>query len=102
MQLPLLFCVSNFSRLAQMEAPMVYGPPAGFVRNKPSVYIDRDYCTGCMKCVRLCPQKHVLEPARDEHGPYSHVADHMLCAGCGLCLQNCPTHAVRIKLTLRE
>lgn len=29
---------------------MVYGPPAGFVRNKPSVYIDRDYCTGCMKC----------------------------------------------------
>ena len=47
---------------------MVYGPPAGFVRNKPSVYIDRDYCTGCMKCVRLCPQKHVLEPARDEHG----------------------------------
>ena len=54
---------------------MVYGPPAGFVRNKPSVYIDRDYCIGCMKCVRLCPQKHVLEPARDEHGPYSHVTD---------------------------
>lgn len=81
---------------------MVYGPPAGFVRNKPSIYIDRDYCTGCMKCVRLCPQKHVLEPARDEHGPYSHVTDHMLCAGCGLCLHNCPTHAVRIKLTLRE
>lgn len=45
----------------------------GFVRNKPSIYIDRDYCIGCMKCVRLCPQKHVLEPARDEHGPYSHV-----------------------------
>ena len=69
---------------------MVYGPPAGLVRNKPSVYIDRDYCIGCMKCVRLCPQKHVLEPARDEHGPYSHVTDH------------CPNQADVARITSQE
>lgn len=80
---------------------MVYGPPAGFARNKPAVFIDRDYCIGCMKCVRLCPQREVLVAARDERGPYSRVVDPALCAGCGLCLHNCPTHAVRITMTLR-
>ena len=50
---------------------MVYGPPGGFARNKPAVHIDREYCTGCMRCVHLCPLQIVLAPKRDERGTYA-------------------------------
>ena len=84
------------------EDDMVYGPPGGFARNKPAVHIDREYCTGCMRCVHLCPLQIVLAPKRDERGTYAHAKDPQACAGCGLCLHNCPTHAVRISMTLRN
>ena len=33
---------------------MVYGPPAGFYRNKAVVKVYREFCTGCMTCVENC------------------------------------------------
>ena len=67
---------------------MVYGPPAGFVRNKPSVYIDRDYCIGCMKCVKTCEHDAV-----HVDGNLASV-DYDKCIGCGACAQACPTGAL--------
>lgn len=79
---------------------MVYGRPAGFCRSKAAVKVNRDFCTGCMTCVKRCPQAkgRVLQPARDERGPYAKVVDAYACRGCGLCFMNCPTHAIAVTL----
>ncbi len=76
---------------------MAYGPPAGFVRNKPVVFIDEEFCTGCMTCVRICPLKTVLRASREVAGKVE-VADPLLCAGCGRCMFACPTNAIRISM----
>lgn len=82
---------------------MVYGPPSGFVRNKPAVSIDPEFCIGCGRCVRLCRRKDVLSLKKDASGAtVAFALEPQNCAGCGLCLQNCPTHAVRITMSLRS
>ena len=63
---------------------MVYGPPAGFVRNKPSVYIDRDYCIGCMKCTKVC-EHHAIHVEN-----FLASIDKTKCVGCGACEKRCP------------
>ena len=79
---------------------MVYGPPAGFYRNKAVVKVYREFCTGCMTCVENCPQAKgtVLRPARDGKGLHAEVVDPYACRGCGLCHMNCPTHAISVTL----
>lgn len=76
---------------------MAYGPPAGFARNKAAVFIDEEFCTGCMTCVRICPLKTVLRARRDGERK-AEVTDPLLCAGCGRCMFACPTNAIRISM----
>lgn len=70
-------------------------------RLKPPLWeleIDPVRCTGCMACVRLCPQA-ALELHSDplRAGEEESIAlRHARCTGCGLCTQVCEHEAIAI------
>jgi ferredoxin len=63
--------------------------------------IDRQKCTGCGKCITVCPVEAILlATANDPHRKNRKIAklDQELCLGCGVCVRNCPNSSI----TLRE
>jgi ferredoxin len=65
--------------------------------------IEEGKCTGCGKCVTLCPVEAMsLVSASDPGNPKKMKAklDKGQCIGCGVCLKGCSTGA--LKLILRE
>jgi len=54
--------------------------------------VDKDLCTGCQICVRICPFNAIV---KDENG-YAYVQE-ALCKGCGVCGASCPEKAITIK-----
>lgn len=57
-------------------------------------------CTGCGKCVRICPVEAMgLVSANDPRRPNRQKAklDEEICLGCGLCVRACTTNAVTLK-----
>ena len=57
-------------------------------------------CTGCGKCVRICPVEAMgLVSANDPRRPNRQKAklDEEICLGCGLCVRSCTTNAVTLK-----
>jgi len=62
--------------------------------------INLDNCTGCGKCVEVCPVNAMtLVSANDPHKPKRKVArlDTELCLGCGVCVRNCSKDALSLK-----
>ena len=55
--------------------------------------VDKDLCTGCAKCVDVCPYS-ALELDEDE-GVVT-VTD-VKCKGCGSCSATCPVGAVQLR-----
>lgn len=51
--------------------------------------IDRESCTGCGKCQKICPVD-AIEIA-GEGSERRAVIDEKKCIGCGVCLKHCPT-----------
>lgn len=62
--------------------------------------IDEGKCTGCSKCVSLCPVEAMsLVAASDPHNPKRMKAklDENQCLGCGVCIRGCHTDALKLK-----
>jgi ferredoxin len=60
-------------------------------------HIDKSLCTGCGKCVEVCPVTAVgLFSANDPtHAKKKKAAvDEDRCVGCGVCAVKCPAHAI--------
>lgn len=55
--------------------------------NKPQIFYNSDTCTGCGKCVSVCPKKAV-----DTQGGKVKT-DRAICDGCGTCVDVCPTES---------
>jgi NAD-dependent dihydropyrimidine dehydrogenase PreA subunit len=63
--------------------------------------IDSDACTGCGKCVAVCPVEGMtLVSANDAHRPNRKMAkiDENICLGCGVCLRSCPNSGIQLSL----
>ena len=61
--------------------------------------IQNDKCTGCGKCVEVCPvEAMTLVSANDPHHPKNKKAkiNQELCLGCGVCARVCPTDGIRL------
>ena len=62
--------------------------------------IIEEKCTGCGKCVSLCPvEAMTLVTASDPHKPGKKKAkrDYDQCLGCGVCLKGCNVDALKLK-----
>jgi Pyruvate/2-oxoacid:ferredoxin oxidoreductase delta subunit len=62
--------------------------------------IDEEKCTGCGKCVLLCPvEAMTLVTASDPHKPGRKKAkpDYDQCLGCGVCLRGCNVDALKLE-----
>jgi ferredoxin len=63
-------------------------------------HVEEDKCTGCGKCVTLCPvEAMTLVSAVDPRRPGAKKArpDLSRCLGCGVCLRGCRTGALSLK-----
>lgn len=60
----------------------------GEEKQEPSGYLITELCTGCNKCLKVCPQKCIA----DDSNPYKIQQNH--CLHCGNCLAVCPAGAV--------
>ena len=56
---------------------------------KPVIFVDKDKCVNCHRCIAVCPSKM----CNDGSGDYVKV-NHELCIGCGACIEAC-THGAR-------
>lgn len=51
---------------------------------KPVIFVDKDKCVNCHRCIAVCPSKM----CNDASGDYVKV-NHELCIGCGHCIEAC-------------
>jgi ferredoxin len=62
--------------------------------------IDQSGCTGCSKCVDVCPVEAIaLSSANDPKKPKRKQATLVeeRCLGCGLCVRACPENVIKLK-----
>ncbi len=61
--------------------------------------IDATSCTGCGKCVDVCPVEAMgLVSANDPHEPRKRKArlNEDICLGCGVCVRNCAQNSISL------
>jgi ferredoxin len=62
-----------------------------YLENVATLELSRDICTGCGRCVEVCPHQ-VFELA----GASARVVDRDACIECGACRMNCPYDAIQV------
>ena len=55
----------------------------------PEILYIKSNCTGCGRCVEVCPKKALSIGAE----PSAIITDRTLCVGCGKCIEVCPNRA---------
>jgi NAD-dependent dihydropyrimidine dehydrogenase PreA subunit len=62
-----------------------------YLRDVVTLTLDKEKCTGCGKCVEVCPRA-VLSLTNGTAA----IVDRDACMECGACAQNCPFEAVSV------
>jgi len=62
-----------------------------YLKNVTTLHYSKDKCTGCGRCVEVCPQG-VFE-MRDKRAM---ITDKDLCMECGACAKNCEFGAIAV------
>ncbi len=62
--------------------------------------LDRDLCTGCSECVKVCRFDAISEESQQDRGHSKVVIDLVACEGCQVCALVCPAQAIRMEENL--
>jgi NADH-quinone oxidoreductase subunit F len=65
--------------------------PAGFCKELIQYFIDSELCTGCMACIKACPQEAITGERKEPH-----KLDQSKCIKCGACRDICKFDAVKV------
>jgi len=63
-----------------------------YLRNVSTLKFKVDKCTGCGKCVEVCPHN-----VFDIKSRKAEIIDKDMCMECGACAKNCPVYAIEVK-----
>ncbi|EHQ91194.1 mercury methylation ferredoxin HgcB [Desulfosporosinus youngiae] len=63
-----------------------------YLKNVATLKINSDLCTGCGRCLEVCPHNVFL--LKDKK---SVIVDKDQCMECGACVKNCPFDALEVK-----
>ena len=63
-----------------------------YLKNVSALIMKQDKCTGCGKCVEVCP--HAVFTMKNGK---SEIIDKDRCMECGACAKNCPFNAIEVK-----
>jgi len=66
--------------------------PAGVCINLIHYSISKEFCTGCMACLKVCPQNAISGELKELH-----VIDQTKCIKCGACFETCKFDAIKIE-----
>ncbi len=66
--------------------------PAGVCKSLIKYLILSDNCTGCMKCIKACPQNAISGERKKIH-----TINQELCIKCGICKDTCPFKAIIVE-----
>jgi electron transport complex protein RnfB len=69
--------------------PLPLDPECGTQRDSAVAWIDPQVCTGCARCLPVCPVDAIIGAPRLLHTVY---ASH--CTGCELCIASCPVDCI--------
>ncbi|MFO7578128.1 MAG: mercury methylation ferredoxin HgcB [Pelovirga sp.] len=61
-----------------------------YLKNVATLTLDRPACTGCGRCVDVCPH-HVFVISKK-----AMITDRDACMECGACARNCPVNAISV------
>jgi NAD-dependent dihydropyrimidine dehydrogenase PreA subunit len=63
-----------------------------YLKNVATLNIDIEKCTGCGRCIEVCPHKvFILQNSKTQ------IIDKDCCMECGACVKNCPFKALEVK-----
>ncbi len=62
-----------------------------YLRNVTTLELDEQKCTGCRKCIEVCPHA-VFEM----NGKKARIIDRDACMECGACAMNCSADALTV------
>jgi NAD-dependent dihydropyrimidine dehydrogenase PreA subunit len=63
-----------------------------YLKNVATLKLDASRCSGCGKCVEVCP--HAVFYIKDHK---AHILDSDLCMECGACAKNCAAKALTVR-----
>ncbi len=63
-----------------------------YLKNVAILRFESEKCTGCGKCIEVCPHQVFLMTDRNLV-----IADRDRCMECGACVRNCPFQALEVK-----
>ena len=66
--------------------------PAGVCKELITYSILEDKCTGCLACIKVCPQEAISGELKKVH-----VLDQEKCIKCGACFEACQFDAIKIE-----
>jgi 2-oxoglutarate ferredoxin oxidoreductase subunit delta len=63
------------------------------------LWLNRDYCKGCLICVEACPGQAIRSSGRINAKGYvlPEEGDMHRCSGCGMCELVCPDFAIAVE-----
>lgn len=65
--------------------------PARVCRDLITYTIDEEKCTGCMRCLKECPQDAIVGEKKEPH----HILQER-CIKCGICYESCKFNAIKV------